>query len=63
MSTPPFLTPPHQHLDLAETTWPAPEPVWGAPSEEMLQSERNGDVVLIEDITRRSSPREWRETP
>lgn len=27
-----------------------PEPVWGVPSDEMLQSERDGDIILVEDF-------------
>ncbi len=32
------------------------EVVWGAPSTEMLEAEVRGDIILIEDIYRRTIP-------
>jgi hypothetical protein len=62
MSTPPFVTPPHQNTLPAGTKQTTPEPVWGAPSAEMLQSEQDGDIVLIEDMTRTFPSREKTES-
>jgi hypothetical protein len=31
--------------------------VWGVPSDEMLQSERDGHIVLVQDLSRRFPPR------
>jgi hypothetical protein len=30
--------------------------VWGAPSDEMLDAEARGDIILVEDIQRSSAP-------
>ena len=30
--------------------------VWGAPSDEMLEAEARGDIILVEDISQRSAP-------
>jgi hypothetical protein len=32
------------------------EVVWGAPSDEMLEAEARGDIILIEDLQRRHTP-------
>jgi len=32
------------------------EVVWGVPSDEMLHSEQEGDIVLVHDVTRRFPP-------
>lgn len=42
----PVHTPPAQYVDI----------VWGAPSDEMLEAEARGDIILIEDIGQRSTP-------
>ena len=44
----PAHTPIAQHIDI----------VWGAPSDEMIEAEARGEIILVEDIYQRSEPSE-----
>jgi hypothetical protein len=39
------------------------EIVWGAPSDEMLEAEARGDIILVEDIYQRSNPPAGPDSP
>lgn len=47
----PLHRPLAQHVDI----------VWGAPSDEMLEAEARGHIILIEDIGQRSAPSEGKK--
>ena len=42
----PVHTPLAQHVDI----------VWGAPSDEMIEAEARGEIILVEDLYQRSAP-------
>jgi len=56
MASSPLPATPGRDLPL----YPAPphyiDVVWGAPSDEMLEAEARGDIILVEDIQHSSLP-------
>ena len=53
--SPPPATP-GPELPLHTEASPHIDVVWGAPSDEMLEAEARGDIILVEDIQRSTPP-------
>jgi hypothetical protein len=56
MTSPPLPATPERELPLHTTLSHRVDVVWGAPSDEMLEAEARGHIILVEDIKRSSSP-------
>jgi hypothetical protein len=63
MASSPLPATPGRELSPDTTLSHLMDVVWGAPSDEMLEAEARGDIILVEDLQRSTPPQGGASSP